>query len=309
VNRTLKHLAERTLTATGVARLARQRLRGRTLVLAYHNIVPDDGVVAGDRSLHLPRREFARQLDRLQNSFDVVPLGALWELGRSSGVARSGSRARGRRPRIAITFDDAYAGAVNAGVEELVKRKMPATIFVAPALLGIVPWWDILAEQHGGVMPDELREHALRELGGRTDAILKERKATREGNWGVGLAKIASEAELSRAAARPGISLGSHTWSHQNLTCLSGATLDTELSRPMEWLRSRFPSVVSWVSYPYGLFSDAVESAARGCGYDGAFRIEGGWVRRSIASPYAVPRLNVPSGLSIDGFRLRLSGL
>jgi peptidoglycan/xylan/chitin deacetylase (PgdA/CDA1 family) len=215
----------------------------------------------------------------------------------------------GRRPRVAITFDDAYAGAVNAGIDELVSRKMPATIFVAPALLGIVPWWDILAEREGGVMPEGLRDHALGELGGRTDAILDERAPTREGKWAAGLAKIASEAELSRAAARPGISLGSHTWSHQNLTCLSGAGLDAELSRPIDWLRSRFPSVESWMSYPYGLFSDAVESAARRCGYEGALRIDGGWIRRPIASPYAVPRLNVPSGLSIDGFRLRLSGL
>ena len=52
----LKRVVEDTLVGSGVAAIASGRLRGQTLILAYHNIIPDDVAPGGDRSLHLPRR-------------------------------------------------------------------------------------------------------------------------------------------------------------------------------------------------------------------------------------------------------------
>lgn len=299
MNSAFKHAAEGVLVASGVARFGRRRLRGRTLVLAYHNVLPDAHRPTGDRSLHLPRREFARQLDHLAESHDVVSIAALSEGSHSA-----------ERPRVIITFDDAYAGALTCGVDELVQRGMPATIFVSPALLGSVPWWDILAERWGGTVPDDFRRHALEALGGRAEAILDEQAPPAQVSRSGGrLEKIGTESQLSGAGSRPGISIGSHTWSHPNLCSLRGGALEAELARPMEWLQSRFPRFVSCLSYPYGLFTDAVETAARRSGYLRAFRIDGGWIPRAGFSSYAIPRLNIPAGLSINGFHLRLAGL
>ena len=269
-------------------------------MLAYHNIVPDGEHVAGDTSLHLPQREFARQLDILAESHDVVPIDAL--LGDSAT----------QRPRVIITFDDAYAGALTAGVEELAKRGMPATIFVAPALLGCVPWWDTLADPKHGTVSGDVRRHALEALRGNATAILgwAQRASSAVEDPHPTLPRIATEAELGGIASKPGITLASHSWSHQNL-CGSdrGTELEAELLRPLAWLRSRFAAVVPWLTYPYGLSSGTVQKAAENAGYLGAFRIEGGWMPPSAPQPYALPRLNIPAGLSIDGFRLRLAGL
>jgi peptidoglycan/xylan/chitin deacetylase (PgdA/CDA1 family) len=299
VNRAFKHVAEGFLVASGAARFARRRLRGRTLVLAYHNVLPEGSPRAGDLSLHLPQRDFARQLDVLARTHQVVPISALGEAAQTS-----------RRPRVVITFDDAYTGALSCGVEELVKRRMPATFFVAPDLLGSVTWWDILAEREGGAIGEGQRREALYALGGSRDAILG---PAYEHSMKPGtqrrLARIGTESELSEAARRPGITIGSHTMSHPNLAALDAPALDAELSDSRRWLDDRFTNTVPWLTYPYGLFSVSVQRAAERAGYRGAFRIDGGWAPKSMNSPYVVPRLNIPAGLSLNGFRLRLAGL
>ncbi|MDP9203240.1 MAG: polysaccharide deacetylase family protein [Gemmatimonadota bacterium] len=294
-----KHLAERALIASGIGHLARRRVAGRTLILAYHNVLPDGEQASGDSSLHLPQRDFARQLDVLADSHEVVRIDSLFADSRPA-----------RRPKVVITFDDAYAGALSIGVEELMKRGMPATIFVAPALLGEVTWWDALSEPTYGAVPNDLRRHALETLAGDGKAILRwaDTSLPRSGSRST-LPRIATMSELEDIASEPGMTLGSHSWSHANLRALGGPELEKELLRPLQWLRSRFTTVTPWLTYPYGLFSDAVQRAAANAGYRGAFRIDGGWMPRSPDSPYAIARLNIPSGLSLDGFRLRLAGL
>ena len=102
VNPALKHLAERALVRSGVERFARRTRRGRTLVLAYHNVLPNGEAVSGDKDLHLPQKEFSLQLDALAETHDVVPIDSI---GRASPLSA--------RPRVVITFDDAYMGALN----------------------------------------------------------------------------------------------------------------------------------------------------------------------------------------------------
>jgi peptidoglycan/xylan/chitin deacetylase (PgdA/CDA1 family) len=286
------------MVASGISHLSRLRLRSRRLVLAYHNIVPASAPRAGNLNLHLPEHEFARQLDVLAATHEVVGLDDLWS-------ARSGSR-----PRVAITFDDAYEGALTVGVAELARRNMQATIFVAPALFAAVAWWDVLADKTDGVIPERVQRHALENLRGRNDDILSWAQSTpRDGRPRSDLPNIGSEQQVLNAAAQPGISLGSHTWSHPNLAVATPRELDEELSRPLAWLRQRTSVESTWLTYPYGRFNFIVERAAASAGYKGSFRIDGGWIRRSDTVSHAIPRLNIPAGLSLDGFRLRLSGL
>ena len=71
----------------------------------------------------------------------------------------------------------------------------------------------------------------------------------------------------------------------------------------------RFAGVLPWLTYPYGLYSAATERAVERAGYAGAFRVDGGWMSSTSDRRYALPRLNVPAGMSIDGFKMRLAGL
>ena len=153
-----RRLVEASLIWCGVDRWAARSRRGRCLVLAYHNIVPDDAAVVGDRSLHLPRHRFAQQLDALVESCDVIPLTAVLS-----------ERSPDARPAVAITFDDAYQGALTLGARELRARRLPATMFVAPGLLGgHTFWWDALAGPDG--LSAALRDHVLVALRGDGDA-------------------------------------------------------------------------------------------------------------------------------------------
>ena len=134
---TLKACFEAGLVRSGVPALNRAARARRGLVLAYHNVVPDSSPGFGDRSLHLPRGLFMRQLESLLATHTVVPLEQVLD----APVA-------GRRPRAAITFDDGYRGAVLLGVAELAKRGVPATLFVVPSFVGKGPfWWDALAAE------------------------------------------------------------------------------------------------------------------------------------------------------------------
>ncbi len=295
----VKRSAEALICGSGLTRAARARHSPDVLVLAYHNIVPNGESAAGDTSLHLPQAAFAAQLDMLQRTHEVVSLTDAMRPERS------------RHPRVVITFDDAYRGAVTAGVPELACRDLPATIFVTPGFVGGGTfWWDVLAGEVG--LPDHVRSHGLNRLKGKNDAI-----RTWAADQGLLTSdipdhqKVASEQELTTAASDAGITLAAHTWSHASLPSLDEDELESEMVRPLVWLHERFSGVIPWISYPYGLHSPQVERAAEKAGYEGAFRVDGGWLPRrdDPTGRFVLPRLNIPAGISIRGFELRASGL
>lgn len=295
----LKRLTEAALLYGGPAVLSRRRLGPRTLILAYHNILPETARPGRDGSLHLARGAFGEQLDALGEHCDVIPLGQAltpWT---------------GDRPRVAITFDDAYHGAVTAGAAELARRNLPATFFVAPEFLGGRSfWWDSIAVPGSAILPDSARSYALDTCAGRDEQV---RQWARLQGWNLDepdpAARCTHEQDLLVALDHPGITLASHTWSHPNLPRLAGTELEMELRRPLEWLRERFVRVLDWLSYPYGLASPAVETAAAHAGYAAAVLVSGGWMGEATANRFTIPRLNVPAGISLEGFRLRLAGM
>lgn len=274
------------------------RMRSRALILAYHNVVPDGFEGQGDRSLHLALSLFRRQLDLLQAHCRVTSLPDLLEYG--PGLDRLS---------VAITFDDAYVGAVELALPELAQRGLPATLFVAPGLLGARSfWWDELAQGPGGLSATR-RRAALDTHQGRSDAV---RAAFHDPRSGTSLPQwyaCAEETPVRSLAHSEGLTLGAHSWSHPNLTRLTAQELIPELTRPLEWLASTNARTLRALAYPYGLHSPEVQAAARAAGYDAALRVEGGWLGREAGDRLAVPRFNIPAGLSEDGFMLRLSGV
>lgn len=294
----LKKRVEQALSSSVVGQIVRHRIRDKRLILAYHGIVPEGAIAAGERALFIAQRDFAAQLDLLAAAADVVPLDRIDEAGDG-------------RPRVAITFDDAYRGAVNEGVRELAARGLPATIFVAPGRLnGHVFWWDSLAHE-GLTLDGKVRHHALYALAGSDERVR---------DWAVAAhlpssdtlpayAQTATCAELRDAVGAPGITVGSHTWSHTNLASLGAADIAEEVERPLAWLRAEFgEKAVPWLAYPYGLDSDESRRAVAKASYAGGLRMGGGWHRATDVSAFARPRLGISRNLSLAGFRARLLG-
>lgn len=294
----IKRLAEYAVDRSGFTRARGRGSARAVLVLAYHNIVPDSLPTCGDRSNHLAASALRAQLEELCELTDVVPLDDAF-----------GSDSDDRRPKSVITFDDAYRGALTIGLAELRRVGLPATFFTPPALLGGAAfWWDALADADRG-LSDASRDLALRTLRGEGDAIARWAQGA-----GLSVSRMHAEcepatfAELEEAASVPGITIGSHSWSHPSLPMLPDEELAEQMRLPLAWVRERIPSAVPWIAYPYGHFDERVKQAAALAGYRGGLAVSGGWTDAPPSDWYAVPRLNVPSGISLAGFRLRLKG-
>ncbi len=274
------------------------RMRGRALVLAYHNVVPDALASRGDRSLHLSQSAFLSQLDFIQTHCHVVPLTAVLDGATTADL-----------PTVAITFDDAYRGAVEWAVPALVSRGLDSTLFVAPGLLERTSfWWDEFADGLGGV-PDALRTKILeldagQPRAGRTTAASRRPAAPLPECYG-----CASEAQVRGLSELQCVRIGAHSWSHPNLARISPEALELELRRPLGWLGALKGGAVSILAYPYGLHSGAVRRAARLAGYSAALCVDGGWLPPNLGDRWNVPRYNVPAGISQAGFAIRLSGI
>ncbi len=296
IRRAFKRAAETLLGSGAVSKLSGAWLRGRRLVLAYHNVLPPGVPPTGDRSLHCAFDQFVGHLDLLQARHELVALDDLLSSG-SKQVA------------VSISFDDAYAGALLLAFPELVRRGIPVTVFVTPDLLGAgVPWWDMISPEQG--LGDEVRRECLEELAGVSARVLEWTKHTgRPLSGAAEEARIATEAELITAGLMPGVTLAAHSWSHPNLVRSDDRELRAEMNRVGPWLEERFGARArNWVAYPYGLSDHRVREVARAVGYEAGFAISGGW-HRIPADPFAIPRLNVPAGLSAKGLAARLNGL
>lgn len=302
----LRSFARRVLESTALAArahvVARRGRRGRLLVLAYHNVIADRHDAGADLSLHLPLARFIAQVDALSATHRVVRLDAAL----SEDADRPGAP-----PEVAITFDDAYAGTIAHAVPVLAERQIPATIFVPPGRLGgRAFWWDefrAATEREAR----RFRAAALAEGGGRQEdvATIADRAGVDRGAVPEGARSARAEDLDAALASHPGLTVGSHSWSHPNLVACSATDLAAELENSRSWLDGRHgPRSLPIVSYPYGLADARVERAARAAGYRWGMRIEGGWVGRP-GPPLRVPRLNVPAALTPAGFRLRIDGL
>jgi peptidoglycan/xylan/chitin deacetylase (PgdA/CDA1 family) len=288
-------------------------------ILAWHNVVAPGEGGRGDTSLHLDRRAFGRQLDRLAETHRIVPLG--WLEGPAAGAEATGAAGDGR-PRAILTFDDGYRGVLRHAIPELTRRGLPATVFVCPGLLGGEGfWWDRVAEGGGGLTA-EVRDRAMEGCGGRLEQVLD---TFAHGPVPPDYRPVDRD-ELRELAGAPGITLASHTWSHPTLPVLDTDELTRELARARRWLEEEVAAgdrLLDHLSAPYGRWSEEVVRAAARAGYRWLYRVEGGLAAAGVpvsgdaasrdegaeGTIRVLPRINVPAGASVRGVELRASGV
>lgn len=298
---TFRDAAEHSLMALHAPALARRSAGDRIVILSYHNVVSDPAAAHGDTSLHLPLRTFCDQMRELVEHYTVVPLTALRI-----------PRQRLDRPRVAITFDDAYAGAVRNALPYLADAALPVTMFVAPGRLGGQSfWWDAVSGPAGTGPTRAFRDAVLDALEG--DDATARAHAER---FGLTLRDVpaeclsATEPELRSALAEnPLLSLGAHGWSHDSLPALGNSALRFELEQSIGWL-SRFGSRgVPWIAYPYGRTSRIVEHEAARAGFQGGMLVGAGTRRPLERRPFSFARVNVTPKTTDRGFALRAAGV
>jgi peptidoglycan/xylan/chitin deacetylase (PgdA/CDA1 family) len=267
------------------------------MVLSYHNVVRDERFGYGDRSLHLALPVFEAQLKMLRSIGEIVPLDTL--------LAETHPSSR----LIAITFDDAYAGALEFGVGLCEAEQTACTVFVSPALLGTIAPWDAYAAALR--WSESARNEYLQEGGGlRSDQQFTDGKTALEASGAVEAVRIATVEELDRRLkSSTFMRVGNHTFNHVNLSALSAELAWRDIHEGMNWLQVRFPERVQRVvAYPYGLApSVEVRERLRLEGICGLLN-SGGWqLREAPVSMSTFPRWNIPAGISERGFKLRLA--
>ena len=126
-----------------------------------------------------------------------------------------------------------------------------------------------------------------------------------------GLYCPASSRELEAVLQDATVSVGSHTWSHVNLTTIPASEAEVELERSYSWVKDRISVGPIMVSYPYGAFAKRLEVRLRESGYEFGLLIRGGAAPSADlpSGSFKIPRLNVPRGISAEGFRARLAGI
>ncbi|RKY68126.1 MAG: hypothetical protein DRP97_06690 [Candidatus Latescibacterota bacterium] len=129
---------------------------------------------------------------------------------------------------IALGFEDAYASVYEYAWPIMERYGFRGTLFVVAGYVGIENQWDA-------------------NFGGRRFRHL---------NW----------KEL-KALSAAGWEIGSHTWSHRDLTALTTDEWTRELRDSKRVLEDRIGVSVDTLSYPFGRYDDRVRDAAMEAGY------------------------------------------
>lgn len=135
----------------------RRQLQNAGLILMLHRVLPDD------RAATLPHRNelcvgplaFERLLRWLRGHFDCLPL---LDLLQGPG--------HGKRPRVALTFDDGWRDNALHAFPLLQRYEMPASIFLSTDYIGSRQrfWWESLGETLWGSHGEPARHLLIEKL-------------------------------------------------------------------------------------------------------------------------------------------------
>jgi len=157
------------------------------------------------------------------------------------------------RRSVFLTFDDAYENVYEEAFPLLARRGVPFHLFVVSDYAGRENTWDL-------------------SLG---------RPPHAHASWG-----------QLREMVTAGVTMGSHTATHADLTGVGAAELEEQLVRSRERIQTQLDVRVRTLSYPFGRSNGAVREAAREAGYEAAFSLYPPWPNTRV-DRYALRRNGV----------------
>jgi peptidoglycan/xylan/chitin deacetylase (PgdA/CDA1 family) len=174
----------------------------------------------------------------------------------------------GRLPRgvVALTFDDGFAAVHEHALPALRRHGLTATVFLVA----------------GTLLPQ-----------GLTVDWIDPRPATPPATL--------SLAQIEQMAAQ-GITFGSHTMHHRDLTRMSGAECERDLRQSRVVLEDLLGRPVTLLAYPFGQHNAVVRRAARRAGYSHAFSLPGAG---ELPTAMSIPRVGVYRGNGLGTFWIK----
>lgn len=158
-----------------------------------------------------------------------------------------------------VTFDDGYAGVIEAALPVLARQKVPAIEFLIAGKLGGRNEWDIAKGD---------------------------------------VAQPLMDAAQVRTWLAAGHQIGSHSLTHPNLRKISLAQAREEISASKKLLEDTFGVAVEHFCYPYGSYTEAIRDLVSEAGYKTASTVQHG-VPQPGDSPFELKRITPLTGLEL----------
>lgn len=274
----LVHLIRASLYHIGALNLYHRLRNRRTLtVLMFHRVLPPDSAAyrRAEREFTFSVEGFAACLDFVRRHYHAVGLERLIE-------ARTGGRPLPARAAL-ITFDDGWHDTVEYAYPQLVKRGLPAVLFLSTEVLEATHarWWadalvelavdaqrtDELARELGlpaaglGNMPALMAALAALPLARRNELLARRVD-------GIGLPRQMVTREDLAATDSRFFAIAAHGHTHAPLTAV--ADLGAELARSRA-LVAELHGYANVMSLPHGAGNAATLEAARRAGFEWIF--------------------------------------
>jgi peptidoglycan/xylan/chitin deacetylase (PgdA/CDA1 family) len=231
-----------------LAKSAHARSAERTVVLCYHSVHPSKSFASATPRL------FERQIEWLQEHCDIVTYDSIPKLTAPSN---------GRKPVVAITFDDGYEDNYTYALPILLAHRIPATVFVTTGLIDRDPRIIRRFSRLWRASADDVR--------------------------GLSWTQVS---EMRKA----GLEIGAHTHSHPNLFKIEEPRVLEEIGKSRAKLEDHLEQPVRLFAYPFGkprqhLSGRTIDLVAR-LGFESAATIcyRGA---RSSDGPLSIPRFPV----------------
>jgi peptidoglycan/xylan/chitin deacetylase (PgdA/CDA1 family) len=308
------------LPVSMAARLTSGRGRNASLlVLIYHRVLAEPDPL-------LPYEpdavRFATQMDILTNAFSVLPLQDAWQRLQSGTLP---ARA------VCISFDDGYANNHDVALPILLKKGIPATVFVAPGFLnGGRMFNDTVIESVRRAPADtdlaafNLPVGSLDSPGARVNAygrilqclkFLEPLERQRQVDRLAHIAQSPLPTNLMMTTAqvvalhRAGVEIGAHTMLHPILSSANDEVARSEIFESKQVLEQMLGAPVRSFAYPNGLpnrdYGDQHVQMVRQAGFSVALSTAWGAADRN-ADALQIPRVS-PWDRTALRFGLRLA--
>ena len=113
--------------------------------------------------------------------------------------------------------------------------------------------------------------------------------------------------EMVAELADKGMEIGSHTYSHQDLTKISAVSLEKELLDSKKILEEITKKPIDFLCYPSGRFNEQVIAESKKAGYLGAVTTQMGMASHT-QDPFLWKRVRINYSTTLSGFAKRISG-
>jgi peptidoglycan/xylan/chitin deacetylase (PgdA/CDA1 family) len=332
----IKEIAAGLLQSTGLLHAGlwlRSRMLGeRSLILSFHAVCDParPGASYFRPGMSIDADQFEALLDLLGRHYRVVPLAEAVEATR--GPRRPG------RPPVAITFDDGYRSVLDVALPLLVRRKMPATVFLATDFIGTGKrlWWDEVdaliaraAERlaptfdrlfRGGPLAGDAWRSLAADPGGRTrlaNEAVSRLKYMTEAERETMLAAMRTEAGPPAAGTDPspmldwaevrrmreaGVDFQSHGAAHLYLDAIPVEAARADLEESTRRIEAELGYRPRYLAYPDGRHDEALREEIRRQGFLGAVATARGG-NRANCDVFRLRRMEVTSTSRTRGKR------